>query len=364
MPSPLGLSLSLLLVTFAPPPQGGTAQSPLPWGSAMLRQKPDWYATSEARKVADSVLLYQSTHGAWPKNTDLTKPATPQVFAEIQNSGSADTIDNGATTIPMRFLALMATATGEARYREAFERGLDYLFTAQYPNGGWPQFFPLREGYYSHVTYNDDAMVNVLTLLRDTGAALPPYAFVSRARAAKASAAVAHGVDVILKTQLKQDGKLVGWCAQYDEKTLVPAWARKYEPPSLSGNESVGLTRFLMEIEKPTPEIVAAIEGSVAWLGSVPISGLRYEDFTGADGKRDRRVVTDPSAPRLWARFYELGTNRPLFLGRDSVFHYALNEIEQERRGGYAYYGVWPETLLTKDYPRWRAKHKTPKAAP
>jgi PelA/Pel-15E family pectate lyase len=347
---PISLSFALALSFQAP--------SPVPWGSAMLRQKPDWYGTPEARKVADSVLQYQSTHGAWPKNTDLTKPATPQVRAEIQNSGSADTIDNGATTMPMRFLALMATATGDARYRESFERGLDYLLKAQYPNGGWPQFFPLREGYYSHVTFNDDAMVNVLTLLREASAAQPPYTFVSPARQVQASAAVARGVGVILKTQLKQDGKLAGWCAQYDEKTLAPAWARKYEPPSLSGNESVGLTRLLMEIEKPAPEISAAIEGSVVWLSSVSIPGLRYEDFTGADGKRDRRVVPDASAPRLWARFYELGTNRPIFLGRDSVFHYALSEIEQERRGGYAYYGVWPETLLTKDYPRWRATQK------
>ena len=69
-------------------------------------------------------------------------------------------------------------ATGDARYRAAFERGVDYLLAAQYPNGGWPQFFPLREGYYSRITYNDNAMVHVLTVLRDAAAGKPPYAFV------------------------------------------------------------------------------------------------------------------------------------------------------------------------------------------
>ena len=59
----------------------------------------------------------------------------------------------------------------------------------------------------------------------------------------------------------------------------------------------------------------------------------------------------------LWARFYELGTNRPIFLGRDSVVRYAFAEIELERRIGYSYYGTWPATLLSRDYPDWRRKH-------
>jgi PelA/Pel-15E family pectate lyase len=344
----LGLAFSAAQST--PPP------SAMAWGSAVLRQKPAWYATTEARALADTVLSYQSQQGAWPKNTDMSKALTPTILAQIDSLGEADTIDNGATTTPMRFFALMNEAAPEARYRDAFERGMEYLLKSQYPNGGFPQFFPLREGYYSHITYNDDATVNVLTLLRDVAAGKAPFAFVTPALKARSSAAVSRGIEVILKTQLEQEGKLTAWCAQYDEKTLAPAWARKYEPPSLSGNESVGLTRFLMEIELPTPEIVASVEGAVAWLRSVAIAGARMEPFVDADGKKDRRIVSDASAPPIWARFYELRTNRPIFLGRDSVVHYALSEIESERRNGYAYYGVWPEALLTKDYPRWRAK--------
>ncbi len=115
-----------------------------------------------------------------------------------------------------------------------------------------------------------------------------------------------------------------------------------------------------MEIDRPTPEIAAAIEGAVAWLKSVAIGGLRLEEVTTADGSRDRRVVADPGAPPLWARFYELGTNRPIFTGRDQVIRSAFSEIEQERRGGYAYYGTWPASLLATDYPRWRARLKRP----
>jgi PelA/Pel-15E family pectate lyase len=326
----------------------------IPWGPGILNQKADWYASAEARAIADSVIQYQAPDGGWPKNTDLGTPPP----ATRSNAGDvfASTIDNNGTTLPMQFLALVAHATGEARYRTPFLRGFDYLLAAQYPNGGWPQFFPLRQGYYSRITYNDNAMVNVLTVLRDAAAGRPPYAFVDESRRAKARAAVSRGIDIILRTQLKQDGKLTAWCSQYDEKTLAPAWARAYEPPSLSGSESVGIVRFLMAIEKPTPEIVAAIEGAVAWFRAVAIPGLRLEDFTGADGRKDRRVVADPTASPLWARFYELGTNRPIFLGRDSVVRYAYSEIEHERRNGYAYYGRWPASLLDTDYPKWREK--------
>ena len=58
----------------------------------------------------------------------------------------------------------------------------------------------------------------------------------------------------------------------------------------------------------------------------------------------------------LWARFYELETNRPIFIGRDKVIRDDFNEIERERRTGYNYLSDWPATLLAKDYPRWRAK--------
>lgn len=174
----------------------------------------------------------------------------------------------------------------------------------------------------------------------------------------KAEAAVTKGIDCILRTQIKQNGKLTAWCAQHDEKTFVPAWARSYEPPSLSGAESVGVVRFLMSVEEPTPEIIAAVEGSVEWFRSVTIHGIRLETFTDGAGQNDKRVVVDPDAGPIWARFYEIGSNRPIFLDRDSVVRYSFSEIGQERRTGYAYYGGWAAKLLADAYPQWREKHK------
>ena len=322
------------------------------WGGDLLRQEPEWYASAEARAIADSVARYQSPEGGWPKNTDLADWPT-----QAREPWRA-TIDNDATTRPMRFLALVAQAGGEATYRAAVERGIDYLLAAQYPNGGWPQYYPLREGYYERITYNDGAMVNVLTLLRDVAAAREPFRFVDASRQARAAAAVEKGIDAILRTQVRQEGTLTAWCAQHDETTLAPAWARAYEPPSLSGSESVGIVRFLMAVERPAPEILAAVEGAVAWFETVAIRGLRVEDFVGGDGGRDRRAVADADAPPLWARFYELGTNRPLFTGRDRMPRYDFNKIERERRLGYRYLGTWPAALIGKEYPVWRATHQ------
>ena len=54
---------------------------------------------------------------------------------------------------------------------------------------------------------------------------------------------------------------------------------------------------------------------------------------------KDKVVVKDPNAPGLWARFYEIGTNRPIFCDRDGVAKHDLSEIGYERRNGYACYG-------------------------
>jgi len=350
-------TLASVLVAALWLPLAAFAAAPLKWGAGLLKRDAAWYASPEARAAADSVLLYQSPEGAWPKNSDLLVAPTPGLLAEIEKKGETNTLDNHATTRPMRFLALVAQAGGEEKYRAAVLRGVDYLLAAQYPNGGFPQFYPLRDhGYYSRITYNDGAMIDALELLRDIAAGQEPFVFVDAERRARCADAVARGIDCILKTQIVQEGKPTAWCAQHDEKTLAPAWARKFEPPSLSGDESVDIVRFLMRIENPSPEVVAAVDGAVAWLRSVVIHGQRLERIKGDDGRVERRLVADPSAPPLWTRFYELGTDRPLYMDRDARPVYSYAEIDYERRSGYDYHGEWASGLLAKEYPAWREK--------
>jgi PelA/Pel-15E family pectate lyase len=350
-------ALSLLLAASA---VIARESAPLRWGSGLLTQKPAWYASDAARVAADHVLRYQSPEGGWPKNTDLLIPATADILAQVQKEGKTNTIDNGATTLPIRFLAAVANSTREERYVAAVQRGIDYVLASQYPNGGFPQFFPLRSGYYSRITYNDGAMIGALELLREVAAGHGAFSFIDAGRRARAADAVARGIDCILKTQIRQDGRLTAWCAQHDENTLEPAWGRSYEPPSVSGGESVGIVRFLMSIEQPSPGIIAAIEGAVAWFRKVVITGQRLDQFRRADGRLERILVPDSAAPPLWARFYELGTNRPLYMDRDSKPLYDFMQVGYERRSGYGYHSTAPADLIAKDYPRWRGKPESP----
>jgi PelA/Pel-15E family pectate lyase len=325
-----------------------------------VRQKAAWFAADEAVRVADNLLLYQRASGGWPKNIDFAVPLSDKEKADlaIQKNQNDSTIDNSATYTEMTFLAKVYAAGRQERFKEACLRGLDYLLKAQYENGGWPQFYPNARGYYTHITFNDDAMVGVMRFLRDLAKKDGPYAFVDADRRAKAEKAVAKGIECILKCQVVVDGKRTAWCAQHDEATLKPAPARAYEKISLSGAESVGIVRFLMGIEKPGPEVIEAVQSAVAWFDAARITGIRQvtRPDPSLPGGSDKVIEKAPSAPPLWARFYEIGTNRPIFCGRDGVIKYSLAEIEHERRTGYAWYVGVPADLLAKDYPAWQAR--------
>jgi len=358
-PAVLVLSSALLVAALAASPAARRAQGQFAW-SQCQDQPPAWYGSAEAVRVADLVLLYQRRSGGWPKNIDMARALTDAERREVAGAAADtdSTVDNGATTTQLRFLARVYDATRANRFRASFEAGFDYLLSAQYPNGGWPQFFPLRDDYSRHITFNDDAMVSVMEVLRDSAEGPAPFGFVDAQRRARAAEAVKRGIAVILKAQVRVQGRLTAWCAQHDEVTLAPAKARTYEHPSLSGSESVGVLRFLMSLPNPSADVVAAVEAGVAWLRESPLSGLRVERRADASlpGGFDRVAVKDPAAPPIWARFYEIGTNRPIFSGRDSIIRYDMASIEHERRVNYAWYGYWPADLLAREYPEWKKR--------
>ena len=329
---------------------------PVKWPD-VLKRDAAWYGSEDARRIAENVLLYQRDTGGWPKNIDMAGVLSDGAKAALlKQKGEIDsTIDNGATYTQLKYLARVYAARADDRYKQAFINGLEYLLKAQYANGGWPQFYPLHHGYYTHITYNDDAMVGVLELLRDIAKKKSTYAFIDEALRVRASGAVERGIECILKTQVIVDGKLTVWCAQHDEVTFKPAAARAFEPVSLSGLESVGIVRFLMKIEHPNQRVTEAVESAVAWFEKTKIKGFRWQETATGNGF-DRKLIRDANSGPLWARFYEIGTNRPIFAGRDSIIHYDVSQIEVERRNGYRWYTGEPEKLLQVDYPAWRGK--------
>ena len=325
----------------------------------VLKQKPLWYQTDEAARIGDQLLLYQKVNGGFEKNIDMALMLTRaerEALAAKKEDITETTIDNKATYTQIVYLGKLITASllkpsppgNLPKYKEAYLKGVEYLLSSQYENGGFPQYYPLKKGYYTHITFNDDAMTGVLNLLRDIANGNEDHKFVDEALRKRCEAAVARSVALILKLQVEVGGKKTVWAPQYDEITLKPAWARKFEPPCLTAGESVGIVRFLMR-EKLTPEITNAVESAVKWFETNKISGYRWDRVNG-----ESKLTKDAAAAPIWARFYEIETGKPIFIGRDSVIKHDVTQIEAERRNGYAWYVDAAADLVTKDYQKWK----------
>src|SRR6476469_1368789 len=117
------------------------------WRDAQ-KQPAGWYSTAEAVRIADNLLVYQRDIGGWDKNIDMAAPLTAETRAKLEKEkrdpASLATIDNDSTYTQMRYLARVYTATKQERFAASFRKGFEYLLKAQYANGGWPQFYPLR----------------------------------------------------------------------------------------------------------------------------------------------------------------------------------------------------------------------------
>ncbi len=324
------------------------------------------YNPAQIKEIADNVLLYQRDNGGWPKNYDMRAILTAQQADKVLKAKSAihTTFDNCTTYSHIKYLAKAYEITGAEKYKDACLKGIDFTLSAQYPNGGWPQYFPLESNYSTHITFNDDAMTGVMGMLKDILDKQSYYSFVDSARREKAKIAFDKGLSCILKCQINDNGTLTAWCQQHDEVNLAPAWARAYEPPSICGRESAPVVLFLMSIDKPSKEVIKSVEAAVKWFEDSKIKGIRVEEFNAPEIntglrtlKTDRRVVEDKSAPPIWARFYELGTHKPLFANRKSELLYSMAEVDRERRA-YGWYTYEPQTVLDQ-YPAWQKKWTT-----
>lgn len=330
--------------------------SAVPVGGFREKMRDDaWIKSDEGKRILENTLTWQNPNGGWWKNYDLTEPAGK---GKTDGKAGDSTIDNLATSTEMRLLARGHVVTGDQRYADAFNRGLHFLVDMQYPNGGWPQRKPIAPTHYAaHITYNDNAMFNVMMLLRDIRDGKPEFDFVTPSDRAKASEAFDKGITCILDTQVKKGDRLTVWCAQHDEKTLAPAAARAYELVSLSGgDESASLVMLLMDIENPTDREKAAIIGASRWFEQHKVTGIRLEDRKDANGKSDKVIVQDAGAKPLWGRFYDVDTEKVFFCGRDGQKLDDFEGMEQERQVGYAWLRPWGQKVLDR-YPKWAQQH-------
>ena len=366
--------------TLAEERPAGAPEPPLPREGFSARTMPlnrdaAWYGTVEARHVADVIVSFQTPAGGWSKNLDMSgdlrtrgQSYTPDNLSKHPGPDDFDapkdphwnyvgTLDNDATNTELHFLALVSGATSDAAgepYRASFLRGIRYLLAAQFPNGGWPQVWPLEGGYHDAITFNDNAVTESAETLTAVAEGAGNYAFVPAELRRQAATSASHALECILATQVIVKGQRTVWAQQHDALTLAPVAGRNYEPAALSSGESADVLMYLMKLEHPSPPVVAAVNAGAAWLKSKAIMGQQW--VGGRGDAKGRHLEAKSGAGPIWARYYSITTGLPVFGDRDKTIHDDVSELSTERRNGYAWYSGGPQQALDA-YASWSKSH-------
>jgi len=366
--------------TFAAERTAGTPEPPIPKEGFSARTMPlnrdaAWYGTAEARHIADVIVSFQTPAGGWSKNLDMSgavrAPGQSYTTNNISRYLGVDdfdtpkdpnwnyvgTLDNDATNTELHFLAMVSGATPGAAgepYRASFLRGIRYLLAAQFPNGGWPQVWPLEGGYHDAITFNDNAVTESAETLTAVAEGAGNYAVVPAELRRQAAASADHALQCILATQVVVKGQRTVWAQQHDALTLTPVAGRNFEPAALSAGESSDVLLYLMQLPHPSPAVDAAINAGVAWLKAAAITGQEWTGGRGAPG--GRHLEAKAGAGPIWARYYSITTGQPVFGDRDKTIHDDVNELSLERRNGYSWYSAGPQQALDA-YAAWSKSH-------
>ena len=302
-----------------------------------------------ARAAGDALATGQLESGGWDYLIDFDSAKAKGWLrrSDIGNVPDADrakrknisTFDDDNSQSAIRFLLALADATKgftdprDARIRTALDYALSKLLVTQYPNGAWPQRtdglprkavdYPVikasipatypreytKENYFRHYTLNDNTQRDCILTLLDAWHRTGRREFLD---------AVKRGAAFLLLAQLPEPQPT--WAQQYNAR-MEPAWARAFEPPAACTSESVGVVRLLTDLylELGDERYLEPLPRAIAWFKRSEIS------------------------PELWARYYELHTNKPIFGDRDGKIYYRVEDISEERQKGYSWkaaYGV------------------------
>ena len=231
------------------------------------------------------------------------------------------TLDDNVTQSAVRVLMRVDRELGfkDASIHDAARFALDSLVKAQYPNGAWPQRysqfptpseFPVRRAsypaswertwpgasYYTHYTFNDNSIVDAMDAMLEAARIYNEPRYLASAE---------KGGEFILLAQMPEPQP--GWAQQYD-RDMHPAWARQFEPPSITGGESQSALRALLLLYRET--------GNRKYLEPIPRALAYYSRSMLPDvaNPSEIRRRTCPAGTPCVARFYELQTNRPLYI--------------------------------------------------
>lgn len=279
-----------------------------------------------ARETAAALVRGQLDSGGWDYRIEFAaedrKQYAYRVDSAARSSGAvADrrgrnvtTLDDNTTQAALSFLMRVDHGLNfeDAAIHEAAKYALRKLLAAQYPNGAWPQRFSVpadpqrfpikpagypaawsreypKKAYRSYYTFNDNTMADVIETMF---LAADIYGDTTCAEAGK------RGGTFILLAQMPEPQP--GWAQQYNAQ-MHPAWARKFEPPSIAGAESQRVMETLLRLFELTRDR--------RFLEPLPRALAYFRRSQLKDGRL--------------ARFYELETNLPLYFTKDYRMTYS-----------------------------------------
>ncbi|WP_233007859.1 pectate lyase [Rheinheimera faecalis] len=316
-----------------------------------LQPNPAFWLSAEANRIAKVILSFQTPSGGWSKRTDMA--SQPRQSGQLYGTevDYIPTFDNDATSTQILWLTAFLPYASEAmkpELQQAIKRAIGFVLAAQYPNGGFAQSYPLRGGYHDAITLNDHVMTELLKLLNKV-ATEPQFAFVESSIRQQAKQQFLRGIKLLLTAQIRLNGELTVWAAQHHPVTLEAVKARAYELPALVSSESAEVTLLLMQLPKPSAAVIQSVEAAVAWFKAKQIHNTEMQRSDSGV-----RFVEKSGAKPLWARFYDLEKQQPLFVDRDGRVVSSMAALSIERQKGYGWYQSNAEAVL-KAYPGWRA---------
>ena len=288
-----------------------------------------------AKKTANALIWGQHPAGGWHYLIDFDMTGVRKWYDDVLSKcwgweeyyfyyGNC-TFDDGVSTGATRYLMELYMATMDPAYRVPLIKALDFILESQYPNGGWPQRYPLKydfphdghADYTAYHTYNDNVIQANIHLLLDAWEQLGNEEY---------KYAAYRGMDFIVISQLAPPQ--AGWGQQYDMNMKSVA-ARSYEPASVMPSQTRRCIMDLINFFRITGDkrYLNGIPAAIEWLEN---SKLPKDHITD----ESRRGVTH-------ATFYELGTNRPLYAHREGT---SIEEgrywVDYEPRNFPGHYGM------------------------
>jgi len=273
----------------------------------------------EAAKATGKALIEcQLASGGWESDFDFAEEHAKkhwlhqQALAGDKEQGkrkNTSTLDDNKTQSALLFLlelAYLPECKDDAVLQESVKFGLESLLAAQYPNGAWPQQFdgpadpatPVKKAAYPKewsrtfpkAKYTDFYTLNDGNLQRAAQVMLRAHELTKDERFLNSAKKLG---DFLILAQMPEPQ--TAWAQQYNHD-MEPVWARKFEPPCVTGGESLGAMETLHDLYVVTGEekYLKPLAAGFAW----------YERSALPDGQ--------------YARFYELQTNKPLYFVKDT----------------------------------------------